>query len=386
VKAAWRVTRLGDVTAVTAGQSPEGSSYNDSGDGLPFYQGKKEFREKFIGPPTTWTTKTTKIALDGDILMSVRAPVGPINLATEQCCIGRGLAAIRALNGLNRDFLYYYLLSKQEEICGAAGAIFPSISKTEIEKIPLAYPSAAEQQRIVVVLDKAFAAIATARANTDKNLQNARALLQSYLDNLFAASNGHVKMRPLVSLCSYFADSAHRTPKYQTEGIPALRPRDVVNGELNLSEAARVSETEYEVQTKRRRPAPGDIVYSRELSYGWATMLPESPRVCLSQGMCIFRPSHEVDAKYLLYMLNGPIGRQQAEHAAVGTAHPHINLSDIKSYLIPFVPMPEQREISKTLSEIKSALCQIEHNCQKKIAALDTLKQSLLHQAFAGEL
>ena len=288
------------------------------------------------------------------------------------------------------EFFGYMLIAIEHEIeqagegCGGQTELARA---TLAERFRITFPeSIAEQRRIVGILDKAIAAIATAKAKTEKNLQNARALLQSYLENLFAGSNGHVKMRPLVSLCSYFADSAHRTPKYQTEGIPALRPRDVVNGELNLGEAARVSETEYEVQTKRHRPAPGDIVYSRELSYGWATMLPESPRVCLSQGMCIFRPSHEVDAKYLLYMLNGPIGRQQAEHAAVGTAHPHINLSDIKSYLIPFVPMPEQREISKTLSEIKSALCQIEHNCQKKIAALDTLKQSLLHQAFAGEL
>ncbi len=91
----WQSKMLGDLADVIAGQSPEGSFYNSSGDGLAFYQGKKDFGDKFIGRPTTWTTRVTKVALEGDVLMSVRAPVGPVNFATEKACIGRGLAAIR---------------------------------------------------------------------------------------------------------------------------------------------------------------------------------------------------------------------------------------------------------------------------------------------------
>ncbi len=96
MKNSWPTKKLGEVCEVIAGQSPEGRFYNTQGNGLPFYQGKKEFTEKFIGSPTTWTTKITKVALKDDILMSVRAPVGPVNFATEKICIGRGLAAIRA--------------------------------------------------------------------------------------------------------------------------------------------------------------------------------------------------------------------------------------------------------------------------------------------------
>ena len=88
----WPVKQLVEVAEIISGQSPKGEYYNDSGDGLPFYQGKKEFQEKYIGSPTKWTSKTTKIAYEGDILMSVRAPVGPINFATQEICIGRGLA------------------------------------------------------------------------------------------------------------------------------------------------------------------------------------------------------------------------------------------------------------------------------------------------------
>ena len=133
MKGGWQTKTLGEVAEVIAGQSPEGPFYNNSGVGLPFYQGKKEFGEKFIGPPTTWSSQITKVALEGDVLMSVRAPVGPVNFATQKSCIGRGLAAIRSGKDLDRNFLFYFLLSKQEEINGTEGAVFASINKNDIQ-------------------------------------------------------------------------------------------------------------------------------------------------------------------------------------------------------------------------------------------------------------
>ncbi len=153
----WVDTALGDVCEVIAGQSPEGKFYNSEGNGLPFYQGKKNFGEKFIEAPTTWTAQTTKVAKDGDILMSVRAPVGPVNFSTEEICIGRGLAAIRGGTQLNRDFLFYQLLHLQPEVAGKEGAVFASINKAEIEALSLSFAPLAEQQRIVGLLDAMLA-------------------------------------------------------------------------------------------------------------------------------------------------------------------------------------------------------------------------------------
>ncbi len=135
MKTNWQTKKLGEVCDVIAGQSPEGRFYNKKEKGLPFYQGKKEFGKKFIGEPTIWTSKTTKEALAGDILMSVRAPVGPINFATAKICIGRGLAAIRVGKEINKDFLFNFLKNFESEIVGNAGAVFNSISKSQIEGI-----------------------------------------------------------------------------------------------------------------------------------------------------------------------------------------------------------------------------------------------------------
>jgi type I restriction enzyme S subunit len=145
MKAGWKKSILEDHCTVIAGQSPEGKFYNSEGKGLPFYQGKKEFGDKFIQPPVSWTTETTKIALEGDILMSVRAPVGPINFATEEICIGRGLAAIRAKDSIDRDFLFYQLAQLQPVISGREGAVFPSINKAEISALSLNVPPLSEQ-------------------------------------------------------------------------------------------------------------------------------------------------------------------------------------------------------------------------------------------------
>jgi len=260
---------------------------------------------------------------------------------------------------------------------------FATLNATEQEAVRIMVDGVREAS---LILDQAFAAIATAQANTEKNLQNAHALFESHLQSVFSKHDRDWQKRSLVSLCSYFVDSAHRTPEYQEEGIPALRPRDVVNGELNLSKAMRVSNAEYEIQSKRHKPTPGDIVYSRELSYGWAALLPESPRVCLSQGMCIFRPAAGLDPSFLLYVLNGPIGREQAMRVAVGAAHPHINLGDIKSYLVPFPSHQTQVEIRKHFDALSAETQRLTSLYQQKLTALAALKKSLLHQAFTGQL
>jgi type I restriction enzyme S subunit len=181
----WEIFKIGDVCDVIAGQSPKGEFYNSEGLGLPFYQGKKEFGKKFISSPQTWTTSVTKVAIAGDILMSIRAPVGPVNFATQKICIGRGLAAIRARESIDKNFLFYYLFSNQDNIKGNEGAVFASINKSQIQNISLPVPPIEEQKRIVEILDKAFEGIAQAEANTRRNLINARELFDSYLNNIF---------------------------------------------------------------------------------------------------------------------------------------------------------------------------------------------------------
>ena len=119
----WKVVELKEVADILPGQSPESKFYNKDHNGLPFYQGKKEFTDMLIGEPRVWTSKSTKIAEKDDILMSIRAPVGPVNIATQKACIGRGIASIRPKK-INNLFLFYFLRESEHRIKGSDGRSF----------------------------------------------------------------------------------------------------------------------------------------------------------------------------------------------------------------------------------------------------------------------
>ena len=163
VDTAWPLVALGNVADIVAGQSPPGASYNDAGIGVPFYQGKTEFRDKFLGKPSSWTTDPKRFADEGNILMSVRAPVGPVNLATQRVCIGRGLVAIALGKEVFRNYAFYLLRSLEGKITGNAGATFASISKSDVKKIQIPLPPLETQQAIVADIEAEEAMVAANR-------------------------------------------------------------------------------------------------------------------------------------------------------------------------------------------------------------------------------
>lgn len=144
---------LKDVAEIISGQSPSSDNYNEKGEGSPFYQGKTAFSELYIEAPTKWTTQITKEADKGDILMSVRAPVGPVNLATQKICIGRGLASIRVKKCIDNKFLFYLLKGQEQNIKGNGGAVFDSISRDQIENIQIPIPPLPIQEKIVAEIE-----------------------------------------------------------------------------------------------------------------------------------------------------------------------------------------------------------------------------------------
>ena len=132
---------LKDLAEITMGQSPNGKSYNTEGKGTVFYQGRADFGKRFPAP-RLFTTEPKRIAEKGDILLSVRAPVGDLNIAYESCCIGRGLGAIRSKTE-HHSFLFYTMLSlrSQFEVYNSEGTVFGSINKKELCDISRNIPS-----------------------------------------------------------------------------------------------------------------------------------------------------------------------------------------------------------------------------------------------------
>ncbi len=165
----YPVVKLEEVAKIIAGQSPEGRYYNSESKGTPFYQGKTDFRNIYLGKPSKWTTRVTKVAVANDILMSVRAPVGPVNICSEKICIGRGLAAIRVGDKINYKYLFYLLKSKENDIKGGGGSVFDSISRKQIENIKIPLPPLEVQEQIVAELD-----------NYQKIIDGAKQVVENY--------------------------------------------------------------------------------------------------------------------------------------------------------------------------------------------------------------
>lgn len=188
IPAGWEVGILSDIANITMGQSPEGSSYNEDGKGTIFYQGSTDFGIRF---PTVrmYTTEPTRFAKKGDILMSVRAPVGAVNIANTACCIGRGLAALNSKIGSITHLWYLMDVFKHTfENKNVAGTTFGSITKDELYNLPVVIP----QKEIIFAFNEKTFSIFNYQLSIEKETQKLTVLRDRLLPLLM---NGQVEVR-----------------------------------------------------------------------------------------------------------------------------------------------------------------------------------------------
>lgn len=379
---------LGSVAEIIAGQSPEGKFYNELGKGLPFYQGKKDFGEKFIEPARVWTAQATKLAKAGDILMSVRAPVGPVNFATGDVCIGRGLAAIRGRPDIDRDFLFYQFLHLQPAIAGNEGAVFASINKAQIGALQVVVPAFSEQQRIVTILDDAFAGIASAKANAEKNLQNARALFASHLQSVFEKRGpGWVEQRlgDVVSrLTNGFVGPTRNI--YHESGVPYLLARHVKNNRLLFDGRTFISD-EFNRKNKKSMLKAGDVLLVQSGHIGHSAVVTEEHEGHNCHAMIVISP---VDGAFigpfLSLFFNSSGMKEKFQEIRSGSTVPHLTCGEVRELKIPLPDLAAQHRLVAHSRELDQETQSLESLYTRKLAALDELKQSLLQQAFSGKL
>lgn len=183
----WEIGTLSEIADITMGQSPKGSSYNEEGNGIIFYQGRAEFGNRFPSI-RLYTTEPTRIAEINSVLLSVRAPVGDINIAKNTCCIGRGLAAIKSKHGCN-SFILYLLQSLKPllEQYNGEGTVFGCINRKEIEGLPIIIPKESVINEFEEIVEKIDSEI----KNLTIEQENLSALRDTLLPKLMA---GEIKI------------------------------------------------------------------------------------------------------------------------------------------------------------------------------------------------
>lgn len=291
---------------------------------------------------------------------------------------------LAAKPGLDSKYLYYYCLSFDFSALNR-GTTIPSLVKSELLGISIPVAPLPEQQRIVTLLDEAFDGIATARANAEQNLQNARALFESHLQSVLRGKKW--KWKTLGELCEKveYGTSA----KSKTEGgTPVLRMGNIQDGRFVWDNLVY---TDDEAEISRYLLKHNDVLFNRtnspELVGKSAIYKSEMPAIFAGYLIRIHRNEDLLDADYLTYFLNSQIAFDYGKTVVISSVNQaNINGSKLKSYPIPAPSLSEQKAIVAKLDDLSQETQRLESIYQRKLAALDALKKSLLHQAFSGEL
>lgn len=268
------------------------------------------------------------------------------------------------------------------------GTTIPSLVKTDLLQIRIPISSLSEQQSIVDNLDQEFAKIDALKANAEKALQAAKDLFQATLK---MELDGKTKeTSTLLSLCQSIVDCPHSTPikSAAKTNFPCIRTSELKDGKISWATMQYVSEAEYKKRITRLQPQAGDIVYGREGTIGDAVLLPTGYSFCLGQRTMLFRPNVSlIDPEYLLYCILSPFVYNQAMSKNTGCGVAHVNVADVKQFLIPIPKQKEeQRRIVSRLNSLNEKSSTLQDNYRKTLALCENLKQVLLRKAFNCEL
>jgi type I restriction enzyme, S subunit len=294
---------------------------------------------------------------------------------------------VRDFHG-NLPRFVFYLLTAFDLKKYAGGTGVPTLNRNDVHSVAVAVPrELPEQKRIVTLLDEAFAHIATAKANAEQNLQNARALFESHLQSVFTQqSNGWID-RSLKEICEKITDGTHQTPTYFDEGVIFLSSRNVTSGKIDWSKIKYIDEKQHLEMHRRVAPRKGDILLAKNGTTGVAAMVDRDTIFDIYVSLALLRALPVIRADFLLYFINSPVAKSQFNKRLKGVGVPNLHLEEIREVRISFpAEQAEQHRILMHLNALSAETQRLESPYQQKLSALDALKKSLLHQAFSGQL
>ena len=270
---------------------------------------------------------------------------------------------------------------------GCTGTTRSRISRSNLALIPVPVAPLPEQQRIAGILDDAFAGIATAEANAEKNLQNAHALFESHLNAVFLQRGKGWVDRQLASLCHEITVGHVGSMKaeYKDSGIPFLRSQNIRPFEVSMENARFIDDT-FHRTLKKSQLRPGDLAIVRTGYPGTAAVIPSELPDSNCSDLVIVRPTKEVSSHFLAAFFNSSFGKQLVLGKIVGAAQKHFNITAAKEVMLQIPSIQEQRTIIAMVEGLLEETQRLAHLYQRKLASLEALKKSLLNQAFSGEL
>jgi type I restriction enzyme S subunit len=397
---------LGNISIIRMGQSPDSTHYNSEGLGLPLIQGNADIKER-RSIKRIWTTQITKECSVGDLLMTVRAPVGSIGIATSNSCLGRGVCGIIA-NNVNPDYLYYLLISYENSWqIFEQGSTFTAVGYQDIFNFPVKIVNSSIQQKII---SKILSTCDSVIEKTQSAIAKYKAIKQGMLHDLFTRGidiqTG--KLRPkyedapelykesklgwipkewqedtFEKLCDYISDGSHFSPTPIDEGKIIVNVKDMGEFGINYATCSQISKRDFSIlKSQNCNPRSGDVLLSKDGTIGRVILFNDNREIVLLSSIAILRPSKNIQSEFLYAYLKSEYFDKQILIKSSGSALKRIVLRDIKSLLLIYTKNDiEQKMISDRIIQIESKL-QSELGYLQK---LQSIKQGLMCDLLSGK-
>lgn len=391
----WQTKKLGEICDIERGGSPrpiqnfittapDGINWIKIGDATA--SGKYIYTtEEKIRPEGA---KRSRMVYEGDFILSNSMSFGRPYIMKTTGCIHDGWLVLHQPQ-VDPDYLYYVLSSDLvfSQFDGlAAGSTVRNLNIGLAKSVDIPYPPLPEQQRIVAILDKAFEGIGAAKANTEKNLQNARTLFESHLQSVVNQRGSEWKYKTLEQIATTFGrgKSKHRprnAPHLYGGKYPFVQTGDIRNADHVITE---YSQTYSEAGLAQSKLWPrGTICITIAANIAETAILGFD--ACFPDSVIgVVADPNEADVGFIEYLLQSFKTSIQAK--GKGSAQANINMRSFENERFPFPPVSKQKQIVANLDSLREEIQRLEIVYKQKLTVLEALKKSLLHQAFTGKL
>jgi type I restriction enzyme S subunit len=398
----WVSAKLPEIAHINMGQSPPGRSYNNRGDGLPFFQGKADFGDRY---PTVrvWCSQPKKIAQPGDVLISVRAPVGPTNVADRICAIGRGSAAMTPLGGIPSEFILFRLRLLEPELAlTGTGSTFSAISRKDLEEIDIDVPPLAEQKRIVTKVEELLTRVNT----TKERLAKVALILKRFGQAVLAAAcSGRLtadwreNQNVLKEIGNIQDELSNMLPKSWTraklsqvtkinmgQSPPGLSYNERGDGLPFFQGKADFGDRYPTVRVWCNEPKkiaqPGDVLITIRAPVGPTNV---ANKICaIGRGLAAISPKEGMTSEFILFVLR--LKEPELSLSGTGSTFTAIKRKDLEQIDINVPPITEQHEIVRRVEAMFKLADAIEKRVLAATARAEKLTRAILAKAFRGEL
>ena len=376
-----RTLKLKDCCTIIAGQSPESKYYNTDGIGMPFFQGKADFGDLY---PTirVYCSQPTKIAEKDDILLSVRAPVGPTNLSPGLVCIGRGLAAIRPSPEINlRYLLHYFRFFETKLSAQGTGTTFKAITQATIKNLDVPVPPLSEQERIVARIEELFSQLDASVAELKMAKERLKAYQQAVLKEAFGKVTTHTPFGEIIDArLGKMLDKEKNTGDFHKY----LRNINVRWFSFDLSDLLEMRIEDDEIE--KYSVSHNDLIICEGGEPGRCAVWDKQDSIFYQKALHRVRFLDNSNPRFYMYYLWFSAQAGQLFRYFTGTGIKHLTGQSLSKVIVPTADRNVQDSIVAEIESRLSVCDSIQKTVDTALQQAEALRQSILKKAFEGRL